>query len=103
MVNTVEREAVRAEWENWLLDETEKCDQAGALLGGLQGRGSGNSDGSASKKDKQSNGKKGKDAEQQEREEQTTRELAAWYDEYCGSCRADRDAVLGGREELGLK
>jgi len=119
MVNTVEREAVRAEWENWLFDEMEKCDQAGALLGGLRGRGSGNGngDGSAnegtagkgSKKDRQSkgkkdkSGKKGQDAEQQEREEQTTKELAAWYGEYCGSCRADRDAVLGGREELGPK
>jgi hypothetical protein len=32
VVNRLEREVVEAEYENWLLDETHKCDRVGALI-----------------------------------------------------------------------
>jgi hypothetical protein len=32
VVNRIEKEVVEAEYENWLLDETYKCDRVGALI-----------------------------------------------------------------------
>jgi hypothetical protein len=32
VVNRIEKEVVEAEYENWLLDETHKCDRVGALI-----------------------------------------------------------------------
>jgi hypothetical protein len=32
VVNRIEKEVVEAEYENWLLDETHKCDQVGSML-----------------------------------------------------------------------
>jgi hypothetical protein len=32
VVNRIEKEVVEAEYENWLLDETNKCDRVGAMI-----------------------------------------------------------------------
>ncbi|KAI1460736.1 hypothetical protein F4805DRAFT_374009 [Annulohypoxylon moriforme] len=61
-VNSVEREVVRAEWENWLLDENHRCEQV----------------------------------------EAKRRNLQAWHEEYCGSCKADREALIQERERESL-
>ena len=34
VVNRIEKEVVEAEYENWLLDETHKCDRVGAIIEG---------------------------------------------------------------------
>lgn len=34
VVNRIEKEVVEAEYENWLLDETHKCDRVSEMLGG---------------------------------------------------------------------
>jgi len=34
VVNRIETEVVEAEYENWLLDETHKCDRVGAMIEG---------------------------------------------------------------------
>jgi hypothetical protein len=31
-VNRIEKEVVEAEYENWLLDETNKCDRVGEMI-----------------------------------------------------------------------
>jgi hypothetical protein len=33
VVNRIEKEVVEAEYENWLLDETDKCERVGAVIG----------------------------------------------------------------------
>jgi hypothetical protein len=33
-VNRIEKEVVEAEYENWLLDETHKCDRMGKIIEG---------------------------------------------------------------------
>lgn len=33
VVNRIEKEVVEAEYENWLLDETHKCERVEAMLG----------------------------------------------------------------------
>jgi hypothetical protein len=38
-VNRIEKEVVEAEYENWLLDETHKCDRVGTIIeGGGKGK-----------------------------------------------------------------
>lgn len=103
MVNTVEREAVQAEWENWLLDENERCDQAGAMLRTMKE----SAPTSSASSDKKSKKAKKQDDKQkklghQEMGEEDTRALKDWYKEYCGSCRADRETVFGRRDGVTL-
>ncbi|CAK7233876.1 SNF1-interacting protein [Sporothrix curviconia] len=71
VVNNVEREMVQSEWENWLADETQRCDQVGTMLAE---RG----------ENKQKN---------DEKETQRRAMLARWHESYCGSCRADQLAL----------
>jgi len=61
MVNSIERETLQAEWDNWLLDENIKCDQIGQLL-------------------KSGNHTPGDAPRIQE-----------WYNDYCTSCRAEQE------------
>ncbi|KAK5627878.1 hypothetical protein RRF57_003593 [Xylaria bambusicola] len=101
LVNSVETEMLRSEWENWLMDESSRCEQVGIALqeassnvGGLKadsvkgqlaqkivndGFGSG------------TNKKLGK-----------SDNLRQWYEEYCGSCRVDHDALIRHREDLSM-
>ncbi|KAI1777876.1 hypothetical protein F4818DRAFT_328007 [Hypoxylon cercidicola] len=90
-VNAVEREMLHAEWENWLLDENHRCEQVQAVLessaDGLKGN-------EAAQKVL---GGVGEDGSGKRREN-----LQRWHDEYCGSCRADRETLMGERERLSL-
>ncbi|KAI0887400.1 uncharacterized protein GGS22DRAFT_178533 [Annulohypoxylon maeteangense] len=90
-VNSVEREVVRAEWENWLLDENHRCEKVEAALarwddGGVEkgaSNGAGGIRGWMSRGEGQEvvKGEKG----ERERDEAKRRGLQAWYEEYCGS------------------
>ncbi|KAH7041118.1 PH domain-containing protein [Microdochium trichocladiopsis] len=103
MVNTVEREAVQAEWENWLLDENERCDQAGTLLKGMQSGGNSTTATTTKSKKEKKLAQQQKQKKDEAEQDKARAELEAWYQEYCGSCRADRDAVLEAKEVLSLK
>ncbi|KAI1212978.1 uncharacterized protein F4807DRAFT_307069 [Annulohypoxylon truncatum] len=122
-VNSVEREVMHAEWENWLLDENHRCEQveaalarwddegaAGAERGGI--RGWMTRDGVAGGQQQQQEvikGKKGgvagekeKEEKERERDEAKRRNLQIWHEEYCGSCKADREALIRERERESL-
>ena len=73
VVNSIEKEMVRAEWERWLREESARCQQLGTLiklnktgehnhrLDGLVGR---------------------------------SEEVMTWYDDYCGSCQQEAGKVM---------
>ncbi|OAA68246.1 transcription factor [Niveomyces insectorum RCEF 264] len=89
VVNSIEREMVQSEWENWLADETQRCDQVNTLLVAKKRSASSSSGGGGG-------GKNGDAALQKELDtldEKRTARLADWYEDYCGSCRADRQAL----------
>ncbi|EPE03519.1 ph domain-containing protein [Ophiostoma piceae UAMH 11346] len=83
VVNSVEREMVQSEWENWLDDETYRCDQVHEMLL-RQGRDNGSGDGSGD-----GNGDDSSAAVVSER----LALLAHWHKDYCGSCEADQRAL----------
>lgn len=72
---------MQAEWENWLLDETNRCGQIGRIMQDSDGRST-----------------HGKANEQQSLDgvDLTRLDLVrAWHEDYCGSCRSERDRVFG--------
>ncbi|KAI1113213.1 PH domain-containing protein [Nemania sp. NC0429] len=101
LVNSVEMEMLRSEWENWLQDENARCERVGVAL---RESSSGTSNPRADSKKAQLaqkvlHGGGGDDTkESAERSEM----LGRWYEEYCGSCRSDHDAVIRGREGLSM-
>lgn len=70
VVNRIEKEVLEAEYENWLLDETQKCERVGVLLDDVAKKGQ---------------KKKGKD-----------KDVEAWMKTYCGDCES---ALSGVRNE----
>ncbi|PNY24799.1 PH domain-containing protein [Tolypocladium capitatum] len=80
VVNSIEREMLQSEWENWLINEKSLCDDLDSLLqaGGGKGADRGQPRGeSRTQKVLGSMEKDGKTA------------LEEWRDSYCGSCRED--------------
>ncbi|KAI6708216.1 hypothetical protein JHW43_009255 [Diplocarpon mali] len=85
MVNSVEREAMKAEWENWLFDENARCRQVQAML-----------------RDGRIPQARGLDAQQvldfdDGKMGGRLEELRSWHDEYCGSCQLEKEKLLNGR------
>lgn len=110
VVNGVERELLRSEWENWLADETYRCEQVGAMLlprGGGGGKvvgGEAEEDGGEGASDEPgvmqkvlAGGGGGSGAEDGVKRREA---LRRWHAEYCGSCEADRRALLEKRREV---
>jgi len=87
VVNNVEREMLRAEWENWLLDENSRCKQVEAML-----RNSPKTSG----KGKLSKAQK----VLQDQERGRMDELRKWQEEYCESCERERVKLLKDRKHL---
>ncbi|KAK5990263.1 putative PH domain-containing C19A8.02-like protein [Cladobotryum mycophilum] len=83
VVNTIEREMLQSEWENWLTNERSLCDDLEMMLqdGGDRGK----IEESATQKVMSSISEDRKKA------------LETWRDEYCGSCRSDYDSVMRER------
>lgn len=86
VVNNIEREVMKAEWENWLLDENMRCKQVEILL-------EDNTSNSTAASDFN-----GTSAEMQQVIDAKARKvdnLRRWQEEYCGSCHRDYDVVFG--------
>jgi hypothetical protein len=93
VVNNVEREMMRAEWENWLLDENIRCKQVQTML--RENRTSV----SPTKKVKSGNAQKIMEAKEQERKGRLD-DLRRWHEEYCGSCKLEQEMLFKGRKHL---
>ncbi|KAI0971097.1 PH domain-containing protein [Xylaria arbuscula] len=101
LVNSVETEMLRSEWENWLIDESSRCEQVGIAL---QEDSSKTSDSKAGLiKAQGAQGGPG-DGVKSDGDNETSRKesLRLWYEEYCGSCEADHDALLRRRDGLSM-
>lgn len=93
LVNNVEREMMRAEWENWLLDENTRCKQVQMMLREDQ------TNISPTKRIKGADPQRVFDAKQKDR--MSKREnLRRWQEEYCGSCQREQELLFEGRQRL---
>jgi hypothetical protein len=88
VLNNVEREMLKAEWENWLLDENARCKQVQTML----------------RDDRTTVDKRAQEAESQHVLEVNERDrldkLWRWHDDYCGSCQLEQDSLLKGKKHL---
>lgn len=84
VVDSVEREMLQSEWENWLINEKSLCDELDSLLQGDRSRGG---DGTAREPAPSQRvlGPEGMEA------------LGEWRERYCGSCRRDLDGMVEER------
>lgn len=102
MVNSVEREMMQSEWENWLLDETNRCDQVRAVLRAWNSTSSEPSSSSSSGKPDLRLGGEATQKLLQEKDTKKRAALSSWHEDYCGSCRQDREALAAEWESLSL-
>lgn len=86
VVNSIEREMLQSEWENWLDNERTLCDDLGGLLDRQTAKGT-------LKGGRKDGGQKVMDSMSPERR----RALEEWRQEYCGSCRDDHQALMKER------
>lgn len=93
VVNNIEQEMLRAEWENWLLDENSRCKQVQMML--RENR----TNISPNRKIKGADAEKVRQAKEKERIEKID-ELRKWQEEYCGSCKMEQQMLLEGRKHL---
>ncbi|KAI4597031.1 SNF1-interacting protein [Pestalotiopsis sp. 9143b] len=98
MVNSVEREMIQGEWENWLVDENYRCEQVGGVLRLW------NTTASDDKASKGAVAVEGEMAQKvlREKDERKKETLRSWYKDYCGSCKQDKDDLMKNRERLSL-
>lgn len=73
IVNSIEHEMVRAEWENWLLAETSRCAQIETMIRG-----------------KQTSKASSKMQHAVEAKRKRFADMETSYEEYCDSCRKER-------------
>ncbi|KAK7908300.1 hypothetical protein PG985_015603 [Apiospora marii] len=95
-VNSVEREMLQSEWENWLIDENSRCDQVQQALREP------NAPASSSRSKKGKGGADGQKVLQDKGDDKKREALKLWHEEYCGSCKQDQDALLIEREGLSM-
>jgi hypothetical protein len=93
VVNSVEREMLKAEWENWLLDENTRCKQAEMILKKNRGN------------IPPSRRFKGVDSQQvlEAKEQDKIDKLDSfknWQEEYCGSCKVEQERLLDGQKHI---
>lgn len=96
LVNRIERETVRAEYEQWLLAEDTKCAQTGRVLARIASSRSmkkaSNAEGSGDDNDPESR------LEMELRTRMGGNQLERvklWYNDYCESCRVEKGQILG--------
>ena len=73
VVNSIEKEALQAEWEGWVMEENRRCRQVERLLGGQE--------------------ENHTDASGLDGSLVTRRELRKWHDDYCGSCKREHGRI----------
>lgn len=83
MVNTLERETVQAEFEDWLLEESMKCEKIGTML---QPQDSSAGNGTQADDD-------GRELFARKLGADNAGNVKEWYREYCGSCFEERKAL----------
>jgi hypothetical protein len=84
---------MRAEWENWLLDENTRCKQVQMMLREDQ------KNVSPTKRVKVADPQQVLDAKEKDR--MSKREnLRRWQEEYCGSCQREQELLFEGRQRL---
>jgi len=93
VVNNIEREMMKAEWENWLLDENVRCKQVQTML--RENRTST----APNKKAKGVNSQQVLDLKERERIGKMD-EMRKWHEEYCTSCKLEQDMLENGRKHL---
>jgi hypothetical protein len=96
VVNNIEREMLRAEWENWLLDENTRCKQVQTML--RENR----TNTPPSRRTKGADTKQGSDAPDWEKSGRLD-ELRTWQEEYCSSCSLEQSLLLEGRRHLAFR
>lgn len=91
VVNSIEREMLQSEWENWLMNEKMLCDELDVMLGGESKTGSGKSKYATDDAQRSLDGLpvKGK------------RALEEWRVKHCGSCREDHHTMMKERKIVG--
>lgn len=100
VVNSIEKEMIQSEWENWLSDENLRCEQVKMMLSEKStGSSSGSSKSSAATTTALG---AGDDAQKVMRpiDEKRTEALRQWHVEYCGSCKAEHDQILEKRTKM---
>lgn len=105
VVNSIEKEMIQSEWENWLSDENLRCEQVKMMLSEKSGSSSGgSSSGSSKAAASTSSGSPGGDGPQQKVmrpiDEKRVEALRQWHVEYCGSCQAERERALETRSNM---
>ncbi|KAJ9154953.1 PH domain-containing protein [Pleurostoma richardsiae] len=100
VVNSIEREMVQSEWENWLADENVRCEEVALMLAERGGGGGGASSSPAAVPTH--HGLQGLHQNVlRQVDEKTIEALRGWHREYCGSCRTDRARLVEERKSLG--
>jgi hypothetical protein len=90
VVNNVEREMMRAEWENWLLDENSRCKQAQIML----------RENRTVPSNRKTKGATSQQVIEDLEKAHRLESLRQWHEEYCGSCKLEQDMLLKGRKHL---
>lgn len=88
VVNNIERNVLKAEWENWLLDENMRCKQAQMIL--RENRTNTLSIGQI----------RGGSHQNVLHGDDNMNELRKWHHEYCGSCKAEQELLTRGEENV---
>ncbi|KUI65579.1 hypothetical protein VM1G_00159 [Cytospora mali] len=78
VVNSIEKEMIQSEWENWLSDENLRCEQVKMML----------SEKSSAQK------------VMRPIDEKRVEALRQWHIDYCGSCKVERDNILEKRTKM---
>ncbi|GAW19176.1 hypothetical protein ANO14919_086600 [Xylariales sp. No.14919] len=97
LINSVETEMLRSEWENWLVDENSRCEQVGTMLKDTSLRTDGLKASSIKAQFAQKVLTRGAD-DGIDKQAGGKENLRQWYEEYCGSCRVDHEALLRERK-----
>ncbi|OAA43122.1 Pleckstrin-domain containing protein [Metarhizium rileyi] len=93
VVNSIEKEILQSEWENWLMNEKSLCDDLELVL---------REDGMNKDKDELSRGESSKQKLLGSLTGSRKKALQQWRDNYCGSCRQDFESVIRERIVTGV-
>lgn len=105
VVNSIEKEMIQSEWENWLADENLRCEQVKMMLaekGDNSTSSATTSNGKEAAAASSSAAASGGDAQKIMRpiDEKRVQALREWHGEYCGSCRLEKDRLLETRLKM---
>lgn len=106
VVNSIEKEMIQSEWENWLADENLRCEQVKMMLAEKGGNSTSSATTSSGKEAAATSSSAaaagGGDAQRVMRpiDEKRVEALREWHGEYCGSCRLEKDQLLETRLKM---